>query len=163
MEGIADRIRCRYTAMEAVLDQRTRRLWAAAEARALGHGGIARVVEATGLARNTVRAGLQKLDQGVGETVPAQRARRPGGGRKRLSDQDPDLLKVLEFHLEAVKRGAPASPLRWTALSERCLAAALGTRGHRVSDGRRAGGSVCCGIQTTSPPISRTHAYGLPN
>ena len=65
MDGVADTIRSKHTALEAVLDERSRRLWAAAEARALGRGGIARVVEATGMSRNTVRAGLSELDHGA--------------------------------------------------------------------------------------------------
>ena len=83
MDGVADTIRSKYMALEAVLDERSRRLWAATEARALGRGGIARVVEATGMSRNTVRAGLSELDEGAAETAPdsapARRTRRPGG------------------------------------------------------------------------------------
>ena len=136
MAGVADTIRSKYVALEAVLDERSRRLWAATEARALGHGGIARVVEATGLSRNTVRAGLSELDEGVAAPAlaPARRTRRPGGGRKRLSDHDPDLVKALERHLEPATRGDPESPLRWTSLSARRLAEALSAAGHPVSE-----------------------------
>ncbi len=71
MDGVADTIRSKHTALEAVLDERSRRLWAAAEARALGRGGIARVVEATGMSRNTVRAGLSELDHGAAAAAAA--------------------------------------------------------------------------------------------
>ena len=138
MDGVADIIRSKYLALEAVLDERSRRLWAAAEARALGHGGIARVVEATGMSRNTIRAGLSELDAGAAtkaqEPAPARRARRPGGGRKRLSDHDPDLVKALEFHLEPATRRDEERPLRWTSLSARRLANALAAEGHPVSE-----------------------------
>ena len=138
MDGVADTIRSKYVALEAVLDERSRRLWAAAEARALGHGGIARVVEATGMSRNTIRAGLSELDAGAAtkaqEPTPARRTRRPGGGRKRLSDHDPDLVKALELHLEPTTRGDPERPLRWTSLSARRLADALAAEGHPVSE-----------------------------
>ncbi len=102
--------------------------------RALGRGGIARVVEVTGMSRNTVRTGLSELDQGAAVPEPARRTRRPGGGRKRLSDQDPDLVKALEFHLEPATRGDPERPLRWTSLSARRLADALSAEGHPVSE-----------------------------
>ena len=138
MDGVADKIRFKHLALEAVLDERSRRLWAAAEARALGRGGIARVAEATGMSRNTVRAGLCELDLGADapaqETAPVGRVRRPGGGRKRLSDQDPDLVKALERRLEPTARGDPESPLRWTPLSARRLAGALTAEGHPVSE-----------------------------
>ncbi len=136
MDGVADTIRSKHTALEAVLDERSRRLWAAAEARALGRGGIARVVEATGMSRNTVRAGLSELDHGAAaaESAPAGRTRRPGGGRKRLSDHDPGLVTALELHLEPATRGDPERPLRWTSLSARRLADALSAEGHPVSE-----------------------------
>ena len=138
MDGVADTIRSKYLALEAVLDERSRRLWAAAEARALGRGGIARVVEATRMSRNTVRVGLSELEQGADapaqETAPSRRTRRPGGGRKRLSDHDPDLVKALERRLEPATRGDPESPLRWTSLSARHLADALSAEGHPVSE-----------------------------
>ena len=136
MDGVADMIRSRFLALEAVLDERTRRLWAAAEARAVGHGGIARVVEATGISRNTVRAGLDELGPGaaVPGPAPAGRTRRPGGGRKRLSEHDPELVQALEVHLEPATRGDPENPLRWTSLSARRLADALDADGHPVSE-----------------------------
>ncbi len=124
--------------------QRWKRFWTSArgacgrrpEARALGRGGIARVVEATGMSRNTVRAGLSELDHGAAAAVsaPAGRTRRPGGGRKRLSDHDPGLVTALELHLEPATRGDPERPLRWTSLSARRLADALSAEGHPVSE-----------------------------
>ena len=134
MDGVVDTLRTKYVALEPALDERTRRLWAAAEARALGHGGITRVVEATGLSRNTVRAGLRELERGVSAAQAGQRTRRPGGGRKRLTDHDPGLAAALEGLLEPATRGDPGTPLRWTSLSAQRLAGALGHEGHRVSE-----------------------------
>ncbi len=110
----SETIGSKYVALEAVLDGRSRCLWVAAAARALGCGGIARVVEATGRSRNTVRSGLSELDKGATATlpVPARRTRRPGGGRKRMSEEDPDLVRVLEFHLESATHGDPGRSLR---------------------------------------------------
>src|SRR3954470_6305369 len=92
-------IKEKYTSLEPVLDERARRLWAAAEARAIGRGGVTRVAEATGLSRVTIRAGLNELDLPVtptGRRPTTGRLRRPGGGRKPLVDHDPVLLRDLE-------------------------------------------------------------------
>ena len=107
------------------MDERTRRLWAACEAAALGRGGVTAVAEATGMSRTTIRAGIVELKdpQGRREAEPAgrQRVRRAGGGRKRLSQRDRKLLKDLEALVEPSTRGDPQSPLRWTCKSTRHL------------------------------------------
>jgi len=114
-----------------VLDERGRRAVAAAEALALGWGGITAVSHATGLSRKTIARGIQEL-QG-GESAPPGRIRRAGGGRKKTIDKDPTLLTDLERLVEPTTRGDPESPLRWTCKSVRRLAAQLGQRGHQVS------------------------------
>ena len=104
-------INAKYTSLEFVLDERARRLWAAVEARALGRGGITRVAEATGLSRVTIRAGLKELhppSSPTGQELATGRLRRPGGGRKRLVDQDSVLLRELETLVDPVTRGDPA-------------------------------------------------------
>ena len=121
----------RYRALAGELDERRRRLWAAAEARTHGWGGIAAVARATGISETTVRAGLRELASG--ETLAAGRVRRPGGGRKRLTDKDPTLLVDLERLVDEDSRGDPELPLRWTTKSLRRLAAALRGLGHQVS------------------------------
>ena len=113
----------RYRALAGEFDERRRRLWAAAEARSHGRGGVTAVARATGMSPTTIHKGLCEL--AAGETLPPGRVRRPGGGRKRLSEQDPTLLRDLERLLEADSRGDPCSPLRWTAKSVRNLADAL--------------------------------------
>src|SRR3954465_12747492 len=110
-------IRSKYTSLEPVLDERVGRLWAATEARAIGRGGITRVTEATGLSRVTIRAGLSQLGRPVtptGREAADDRLRRPGGGRKPLTDHDTDLLRDLETLVDPETRGDPMSPLRWT-------------------------------------------------
>jgi transposase len=123
-------IRGRFQALAGELDERRRRLWAAAEARSHGRGGIAAVARATGLAVETVRKGIGELE--AGETLPPGRVRRPGGGRKALTDSDPTLLDDLERLVDEDSRGDPERPLRWTAKSVRQLARGLRELGHEV-------------------------------
>ena len=121
----------RYRALAGELDERRRRLWAAAEARSHGHGGIAAVARATGIAENTIRAGLRELESG--HALETTRVRRAGGGRKPITETDPTLLCDLERLVDPDARGDPCQPLRWTAKSVRGLAEGLRELGHRVS------------------------------
>jgi hypothetical protein len=112
------------------LDERARRLFAANEARQLGHGGVSMVSRACGLSRVTIMKGLQELEE---PPLPAGRVRRPGGGRLPLVVRDPDLPRRLEALVEPLTRGDPESPLRWTSKSTRTLSAALSAQHHPVS------------------------------
>ncbi len=120
----------RYRALAGELDERRRRLWAAAEARSHGRGGVAAVARATGMSATTIHKGRRELEAGA--TLERGRVRRPGGGRKPLSELDPSLLAELERLVAEDERGDPESPLRWTAKSVRNLADALRARGHRA-------------------------------
>jgi len=122
-------IRERFSAVAPFLDERGRRLVAAAEAFAAGYGGIAAVAMATGVAPSTIGRGLKELAQ----DEPSERIRRPGAGRKRTIFKDPRLLPDLEALVEPTTRGDPQSPLRWTCKSVRRLAQALQAQGHEVS------------------------------
>lgn len=132
MDTQAETLRDKFRALKPLLDERARRLWAAAEARALGRGGISTVARATGLSTGTVRAGLRELD-GDSAAAPLDTVRRPGAGRKSLEDSDPALVDALQRKLEPVTRGEPQSALRWTCLSAARLAAELRAEGHTVS------------------------------
>jgi hypothetical protein len=126
-------IRQKYEALKPFLDERVRRLWAGAEARVLGRGGIAAVAAATGLSRDTIREGMRPVLGDRGRAAGAgTRLRQAGGGRKRLVDQDETLLGDLEALVEPVTRGDPQSPLRWTSKSTRKLAEELQARGHQI-------------------------------
>ena len=114
------------------LDERSRRLWAATEAHAVGHGGASLVARATGISRSTIMRGLQEAR--TGGRVASGRIRRPGGGRKQATTVDPGLSAALDHLVEPTSRGDPESPLRWTCLSTRALAQALVAQGHRASD-----------------------------
>ena len=119
--------------LRAEMDERMRRQWAAAEARDLGWGGVTAVARATGLSRTTITAGLAELDlPPKRRSVEAMRVRRPGGGRRQLTETDPDLLAALESLIEPVTRGDPESPLRWTCRSTRNLAEELTRQRHPV-------------------------------
>jgi hypothetical protein len=125
-------LRAKHAALRAVFTERSRRLWAATEARALGYGGIAAVARATSLSPATISRGLTELDQ-PDAPLPANRVRKAGAGRKRATTHQPTLLRDLDALVEPTTPGDPDSPLRWTCLSTRTLAVALEALGHRVS------------------------------
>ena len=124
-------IRDRYAAVSPHLDERGRRLFAAGEACSAGYGGIAAVVQATGIAASTIGRGLKELARG--SDLPMARVRRPGGGRKRLTATSTTLLADLMALVSPGERGDPMSPLRWTCKSLRRLTTELQARGHQIS------------------------------
>ncbi len=124
-------IRARFTAVERDLNERSRRLLAAAEAKAAGFGGIAATSLATGMARSTIGRGLKDL------AAPASLSgdvRRPGGGGPTLIGKDPTLLENLRRLVEPATMGDPMRPLLWVSKSHAKLAAALRGMGHKVAD-----------------------------
>lgn len=125
-------IRLRFEALRPVLDEHGRRRFAAAEACAAGFGGIKAVARITGIARSTIGRGLAEI-RGAVAPPPPGRVRRPGGGRKALTETDPGLLDDLRGLVEPTTRGDPQRPLLWTAKSLRNLADGLRGLGHRVS------------------------------
>lgn len=127
-------VRERYQNLEWALDERLRRLFAASEAKTIGHGGIALVWKATGVARGSIQQGLKELvERPAGMEGSSRRIRRVGAGRKTTVTDDAALLAALESLVEPVTRGDPESPLRWTCKSLRQLATELGEQGHSVS------------------------------
>jgi hypothetical protein len=123
--------RYRLLSSQGVLDERTRRLWAAAEARSAGYGGLSAVVRATGIPESTVLRGLADLDS---EERPAPGRVRRHPGRKPILEREPGLAEDLEKLIDPVTRGDPQSPLRWTSKSGAKLAEALRGMGHDVVD-----------------------------
>jgi Rhodopirellula transposase DDE domain len=130
-EDMIETVRKKFERLAGVLDERGRRVWAAVEAEALGYGGQSIVAKATGLSRTTLHhEGLKKA-----QDPPANhrvRIREAGGGRKKLTQQEPKLLSALEALVEPTTRGDPESALRWTCRSTRQLAAALKAQGYRI-------------------------------
>ena len=121
---LVDALARKFVVLARVLDERTRRLVAAAEAQAIGFGGITAVARASGLSRGTVLRGIAELKTAP-EPARGQRVRRKGAGRKRTVDRDPTLKRDLEALVEPVTRGDPESALRWTCKSVRQLASEL--------------------------------------
>ena len=129
--AIESEVRARFEMLAPFLNERSRRLAAAAEAAAIGRGGIARVSRATGVSRRAIASGLEQLK--APEGLDPGRIRRPGGGRKRAVETDATLRADLEKLIDPVTRGDPESPLRWTCKSIRKLAEELRRIGHTTS------------------------------
>jgi transposase len=125
-------IRERWLIVRDELDERGRRMWAAAEARSHGRGGIAAVVRATGMSVETVRRGIAEVRSG--QRAPEGRVRRPGAGRPSIEEREPGLGEALLALLEGATRGDPESPLLWTSRSVANLTAALRERGFEVHE-----------------------------
>jgi hypothetical protein len=132
LQGIRDK----YKALRPVMDERLRRQWAAAEASALGWGGIANVAQATGLSRNTIARGIAELQdrQADRHTAMPRRLRQPGAGRKSIGETHPGIEEALDRLVDPATRGHPESPLRWTCKSTRTLASELTRHGFPVCD-----------------------------
>jgi len=129
-QPVVEWIRQKYAYLADSLGERSRRTWAAVEARSLGWGGVAAVAEATGVAASTIRRGLKELETESPLSQGSQR--RPGGGRKNAEACDPGLVDTLNQLVEPSTRGDPQSPLRWTTKSTRSLAKELTQQGHPV-------------------------------
>jgi len=120
----------KYVTVAPVLNERSRRLWAATESHAIGYGGDALISAATGLARQTIRNGRREMERGI---VDPGRVRRSGAGRPSLKKTQPGVEAALERLVDPLTRGDPSSSLRWTCKSRANLAAALAKDGWRVS------------------------------
>jgi hypothetical protein len=124
-------LRSKHAALAPVFTERSRRIWASTEARAIGYGGIALVERATKISRATIQRGLRELDADA--PLAPGRSRKAGGGRKRATARDKTLLRDLDGLVEPTAPGDPESPLRWSSQSVRTLAVVLQALGHTVS------------------------------
>ena len=129
-------LRQKYLALSPVRDQRLRRQGAAAEASALGWGGVPTVSAATGRARNPIATGLREPEHRQAHPGEAVRGpvRGPGGGRKPLTETDPGVLQALDARVDPLTRGPPESPVRGTCKSTSKLAEDLQRQNHPVTD-----------------------------
>ena len=125
-----DGIRYRWETVGRKLDERSRRMFAAAEASTAGWGGLAAVSRITGLARSTINRGQGDLDA---MPLAAGQVRRSGGGRKAVSEVDPGLIPELKRLVEPVTLGDPERALLWVSKSMDKLADALTALGHPIS------------------------------
>ena len=129
MEDRARALRLRLAEVLPFLNEKQRRVLAASEAKSYGRGGVQTVARITGLCRQTIYNGLADLAAGNS----SDRIRRPGGGRKKLRDQNPKLVKKIEDLIDDVTRGDPESPLRWTCKSVRNVEKGLLKAGYSAS------------------------------
>ena len=128
-----DTVSSTYLKLRPHMDEKARRLWAAAEAERLGYGGVALVSRATGMTVKRIKRGIEELNGPPPEEPPrTRRVRRPGAGAKPLAGKDPGLLAALEALLEPATIGDPQRPLRWTCKSTAKLARELNAAGHRI-------------------------------
>jgi len=111
------------------LNEKQRRVLAASEAKSYGRGGVQTIARITGMCRQTIYNGLADLAEGN----RSDRIRKPGGGRKKLKDQHPELVKKIENLIDHATRGDPESPLRWTCKSVRNVEKSLLKAGYSVS------------------------------
>jgi len=138
-QHIISQIQDKYKVLDFVLNERSRRIWAACEAKTIKWGGVSAVSKATGMSRQTIHTGIAEINKGLKQIDNIviedgiQKCRDPGGGRKSLYEIDQTLLKDLESLLESSTIGDPMSPLLWTSKSTRNLAEALNKKGHVVS------------------------------
>ncbi len=131
-EELGSQLGDRFAVLLPHLNERQRRLAVATEARLLGHGGVRVAARAAGMSETTVRRGVAELEAGE-DPFPDGRVRGPGGGRRSVEHNDPELVAALHGLIEPDERGDPESPLRWTTKSLRHLADELSRQGHRVS------------------------------
>jgi transposase len=136
-EEIIERIQAKYKVLEPVLNERSKRLWAAAEAVSYNRGGVAWVSKATGISHNTIDKGIREIQERRNNGIEQEtgRIRAKGGGRKSAQEKEPDLLSKLRDLVEASTRGDPQSPLCWTNKSTYNLSCELGQQGYSISPG----------------------------
>jgi hypothetical protein len=124
-------LKAKFESVWPLLDERTRRIMAASEAKALGYGGVSLVSRACGLSRKAIAKGIHEIQDGI---APGEgRIRRSGAGRKPITMTDPKLVTALEELIDAQTLGDPESPLRWICMSTRAIANQLGRQKHPVS------------------------------
>jgi len=124
----------KYKAIKSCLTEKGRRLWTAAEALSYGHGGILLVNKATNVSSNTIRSGIKEIksSEKINEETES-RIRKKGGGRKKISKNQKNIIKDLEELVDPTSRGDPESHLKWTSKSTRNLAKALNKKGYKIS------------------------------
>ena len=121
----------KFRAIWPHLDERGRRISAAAEAMAIGRGGISIVQRACGLSRPTIYNGIREIEEH--RIFPPGRVRSTGAGRKAAEFHDPKIIEAMERLIDSGTRGDPESPLKWVTKSTRSIAAELTKKKHPIS------------------------------
>lgn len=130
-QNLVSSIRSKYNEISFCLNERSRRLWCAAEAKSYGYGGIKAVCIATGVAKSTIIRGIKELSDPA--KIAGDMVRRGGGGRKSLCSHDNSLVDDLNELVAPATCGSPMSPLRWSSKSTYKLRDELQAKGHKVS------------------------------
>lgn len=131
-EDVIYTVQKKFELLKPILDEQSRRLWAATEAKALGRGGVSSISKATGLSRTTIYQGIKEIENPIIQSKNNRQIRSSGGGRKQIVAYDATILKDLEKLVDPETRGDPESPLRWTCKSVRQLEAVLKEMGHSI-------------------------------
>jgi Rhodopirellula transposase DDE domain len=134
--NLISELKGKFRSVWPLLDERTRRLMAASEAKALGYGGVSLVRRACGLSRKAIAKGIREIESGA--ALPEGRIRQSGAGRKSITVSDPQLVDTLEGMIDDQTRGDPESPLRWICMSTRAIAEELARQKHPVSHAKAA-------------------------
>ena len=130
-EAIILQVKQKYEVLDKVLDERSRRIWAGTEAKAIGRGGQLLIAQATGIHKNTVSAGVKEINEK--QEIEKGRIRKSGGGRKRITYKDKMLEEDIKAQVEASTLGDPENPLLWSSKSTRKIADALNKETNRIS------------------------------
>jgi hypothetical protein len=115
------------------LDEAQKRWFVGREAMLLGHGGLKRMCELSGLSKPTVIRGIREL-KGKEKLRDEGRVRQAGGGRKPLQEQDPEALNLLQRIMEENTVGDPMSLLKWSSKSTYQIRDQLVALGHPMSE-----------------------------
>ena len=115
-------IKEKFQTLSHVLNERSKRIWAATEAMTYGKGGVTAVHKATKIARNTIYTGLREIELKKTADLGINKIRRSGGGPKFIEEKNPEIENKLEILIDSSTRGDPESPLKWVAKSTEKLA-----------------------------------------
>jgi len=126
-------IKDRFSSLNPTFNEKTRRLWAATEAKVVGYGGISAVARATGLSSATIRSGIKEINARIEGQPKTTRIRQPGAGRQKLTDKQPKLLEEIEKIVAPHTRGNPMKVLQWTSKSTTNIAKELNSKGYKTS------------------------------
>ncbi|MBI5036895.1 ISAzo13 family transposase, partial [Candidatus Micrarchaeota archaeon] len=124
-------IQQRYNLLKSTFNERTLRLFAAAEASAIGRGGIKQVARIVGIERHAIARGIRELNEK--NIRPTDRIRKAGAGRKKSTIKNTALLPELRKLVEPATRGDPELPLLYTSKSTRNISKELRAQGHAAS------------------------------
>lgn len=123
-----------FSLIQSSLDERSRRLVAAAIAESGGRTNLSHVARCASVSRPVIYRGLADLhDDGPGVKANGERRQRnPGGGRHTVLENTPEIADRIRELIEPHVRGSPESPLRWVSKSLAKIRASLAGMGYTV-------------------------------